>query len=43
MFYLKICNDFSKRYLESLECWLMGVRCLMLDVDDVNFGLLGVG
>ena len=23
-------------------CWMMGVRCLMLGVDDVNFGLLGV-
>jgi len=42
MFYLKICNDFSKRYIESLECLMMGVGCFMLGVDDVNFGLLGV-
>ena len=40
MFYLKICNDFSKRYLESLEYWLVGVGCLMLGVDDVSFGVL---
>ena len=43
MFYLKIFNDFSKRYLESLECWMMCVGCLMLGVDDVSLGLLGVG
>ena len=35
MFYLKICNDFLKRYLESLECWMMVVGCLMLGVDEM--------
>ena len=34
---------FSKRYLESLECWMMVVGCLMLGVDGVIFGLLSVG
>ena len=42
MSYLKICNDFSKRCLESLECWMLGVGCLMLGVDDGNFGVLSV-
>ena len=43
MFYQEVCNDFSKRYLESLECWMMVVGCLMLGVDGVIFGLLSVG
>ena len=43
MSYLKLCNDFSKRVLNlwSIDWWVVG--CLMLGVDDVSFGVLGVG
>ena len=34
---------FQNFILNLLECWMMVVGCLMLGVDDVSFGLLGVG
>jgi len=47
MFYLKICNDFSKRYLESFGvliggCWVFNVRCWWCEFWVVGCLMLGV-